>query len=145
LFCSADGVIDNPAGDGGVAYVAPGDFAEVVSVTLAKDGEYENRTYDVTGPERHTMDGLANELAFATGRPITYRKGTPEEARVERSASGARSWEVEAWISYFAAVAAGEMDVVSDTVVRLTDHEAQTLREYLRAHPRSYQHLMAAN
>lgn len=143
-FCSADGVIDNPAGDGRVAYVARDDVADVVIVALTGGGEHEGRTYDVTGPERHTMDGIAHELTLLTGRPISYRKGTLEEARASRSATGAGGWEVEAWVSGFAAISAGEMDVVSDTVVRLTDHEAQTLAEYLRAHPGSCQHIVAA-
>jgi hypothetical protein len=52
--------------------------------------------------------------------------------------------EVEAWVTCFVAIAAGEMDIVSDTVARLTDHEAQTLHEYLSAHPESYQHIVPA-
>jgi NAD(P)H dehydrogenase (quinone) len=51
---------------------------------------------------------------------------------------------VEARVTCFAAIAAGEMDIVSDTVPRLTRHEAQTLAEYLRANPERYQHVVAA-
>jgi uncharacterized protein YbjT (DUF2867 family) len=144
LLCSADGVIENPAGDGCVAYVAPDDVADVVIAALTERGDHEGRTYDVTGPERHTMEGIARELALLAARPISYRRGTAEDARAARSASGGRTWEVEAWVTCFAAIAAGEMDIVSDTVPRLTRHEAQTLAEYLRANPERYQHIVAA-
>jgi hypothetical protein len=36
------------------------------------------------------------------------------------------------------------MDVVRDTVVRLTSHQPQTLPEFLRQHPESYRHLLTA-
>jgi hypothetical protein len=90
------------------------------------------------------MEGIARELALLAARPISYRRGTAEDARAARSASGGRTWEVEAWVTCFAAIAAGEMDIVSDTVPRLTRHEAQTLAEYLRANPERYQHIVAA-
>lgn len=141
LFCSTDGVIENPAGDGCVAYVTADDVADVAVVALTEGGEHEGRTYDVTGPERYTMDGIAHELALLTGRPISYKRGTPEDARASRSASGAADWEVEAWVTRFAAIAAGEMDIVSDAVVRVAHHEAQNLPRYLQAHPASYQHI----
>ena len=41
--------------------------------------------------------------------------------------------------------AAGEMDVVSDTVSELTSHEPQTLIDFLRRHPESYQHCSSLN
>jgi hypothetical protein len=34
-----------------------------------------------------------------------------------------------------------ELDVVSDTVPRLTGHPAQSLTEYLAAHPECYAHI----
>jgi NAD(P)H dehydrogenase (quinone) len=40
-------------------------------------------------------------------------------------------------VTSYACIATGEMDVVSDTVPRLTGHPAQTLTEYLAANPGS--------
>jgi hypothetical protein len=36
------------------------------------------------------------------------------------------------------------LNVVSDTVHKLTGHAPQTLGEFLRRHPESYQHLLGA-
>jgi len=44
-------------------------------------------------------------------------------------------------VTSYAAVAAGELDVVTDTVARLTGHEPLTLPEFLEAHPESWAHL----
>lgn len=35
---------------------------------------------------------------------------------------------IEAWVSTYLQIAAGELDVVSDTVPRITGHPAQSLR-----------------
>jgi len=39
-------------------------------------------------------------------------------------------------------IAGGELDVVSDTVPRLTGHAAQSLPGFLATHPESYRHLL---
>ena len=41
----------------------------------------------------------------------------------------------------YVAIANGDMDVPTDTVARVAGHRAQTLAEYLAAHPESYAHL----
>jgi NAD(P)H dehydrogenase (quinone) len=142
-LCSADGVIENGAGGGRVACVSHDDVADVAVVVLTEDA-HEGRTYDVTGPVAQPMGAIAHELALATGRPISYRARTLEEQRASLSRGGAADWQIEAAVSRSAAIAAGEMDVVSDTVARLTGNESQTFSAYLRQHPESYAHITAA-
>jgi NAD(P)H dehydrogenase (quinone) len=141
-LCSADGVIKNPAGDGRVACVTRDDVVDVAAVVLTTR-DHDNRTYDVTGAESQTMAEIARELARVTGRSITYERQTLEDARSALSANGADPWLVEGWVTRFAAIANGEMDVVSDTVARLTGHEPETLAQYLRRHPECYEHIAA--
>jgi uncharacterized protein YbjT (DUF2867 family) len=142
-LCSADGVIENGAGDGRVACVSHDDVADVAAAVLTGDA-HDGRTYDVTGPVAQPMADIAHELTLATGRPVSYRSRTLEEERASLSGSGAADWQIEVGVSRLAAIAAGEMDVVSDTVTRLTDHESQTFSAYLRQHPESYAHITAA-
>jgi len=130
-LCSAAGVIENPAGEGRVACVSHDDVADVAAVVLTED-DHDGRTYDVTGPVAQTMAEIADELALATGRPISYRARTLEQESIEN---------IEAAVSRFAAIAAGEMDVVTDTVAKLTGHEPQMFSKYLRQHPESYEHI----
>ncbi|HYM57650.1 MAG TPA: NmrA family NAD(P)-binding protein, partial [Solirubrobacteraceae bacterium] len=142
LFCGADGVIRGPAGEGRVAAVARDDIADVVTAVLTGDG-HDGRTYDVTGREALTMAEMAERLGRAAGRPVAYEAETLEQARASRAPSGAPAWEIEGWVTSYAAIATGEMDVVSDTVRRVAGHEPQTLSEWLRRNPESYAHLRA--
>ncbi|MDQ3916530.1 MAG: SDR family oxidoreductase [Actinomycetota bacterium] len=137
---SPNGVIAGPAGDGRLAPVARADVAEaVVAVLTSRD--HDGRCYDNTGPYTISLQEAADELARASGRAVIYKDETLEEAWESRRPTGAPEWEIEGWITSYLAIATGELDVVSDTVPRLTGHRAQSLPEYLDAHPESYAHL----
>jgi uncharacterized protein YbjT (DUF2867 family) len=123
---SEDGVIAGPAGDGRAAVVARRDVAAVAAELLLGDG-HDGKTYDVTGREALSFAEIA-EIVGAT-----YKDETLAEAWESRSGYGAPDWQVEAWISTYTAVAAGELSAISDTVARLTGHEPITLAEFIRA------------
>jgi uncharacterized protein YbjT (DUF2867 family) len=157
LHVSDDGVIRGPAGEGRVAWVTRDDIADVAVAVLTGSG-HEGRTYDITGPEALTMAETAVQLSSVTGRKISYQAQTPHEVRVLRNSSRLDEWEanrraltgsgitdyeVEVWISHYLQMATGEAGTVSDTVLSLTGHPAQTLAEYLVKHPESYRHLLA--
>lgn len=138
----SDGVIRGPAGDGRLAPVARDDMADTVAAILTSDGAHDGETYDVTGPECISLQQVAHEFTLVTGRRIAYVNETPEEALASRRASGASDWQIEAWVTTYLQIAAGELDVVSDTVSRLTGHPALSLREFLATHPENYEHLL---
>ena len=139
-FCGEDGAIRGPAGDGLFAPIARDDVADVI-VAVLTSREHDGTTFDNTGPELMTMRDAAAELAHASGREIVYRDETLEEARASRARSGAPAWEIEGWVTSYAAIATGEMAVVTDTVPRLAGHPALSLAEYLTSYPQSYAHL----
>ena len=99
-------------------------------------------TYDVSGPERLTMHQVAETFSRVTGRNITYYAETIEEAYEARAHFGAPAWVVGGWITSFAGVAAGEMDVHSDAVLNLTGHTPMTFEEFLRRNHGSRRHLL---
>ena len=111
---------------------------------LLGDGGHDGRTYDVTGPEAITLHQVAEELSQATGRSITYHAETLQEAYESRASYDAAEWEVEGWVTSYAAIANGEMNVLSDTVSKLTDHAPMSFAEFLQRNPESYQHLLTA-
>jgi len=140
-MAGSDGVIRGPAGDGRVAAVARDVVADVAVAVLLGEGDHDGRTYDVTGPEAITLYGVAEELSRATDRDVTYRAETLEEAYESRASYGAPKWEIEGWVTSYAAISAGEMDVIGDAVAQLAGHEPQNLPEFLCRHPESYRHL----
>ncbi len=138
----SDGVIRGPGGDGRVAPVARDDMADTVAAVLASGGAHDGETYDVTGSESLSLKQVADAFGSVTGRSITYVNETLEEAWASRRAYGAADWQIEAWVSTYLQIAAGELDVVSDTVPQIAGHPAQSLQEFLVGHPESYEHLI---
>ena len=106
FFASADGVIRGPAGDGRVGAVARDDVADTAVAALL-DPQHEGRTYEVTGREAYTLAEAAQILTHFTGREVVYVEETLEEARASRAPSGAPDWEIEGWVTSYAAVADG--------------------------------------
>jgi NAD(P)H dehydrogenase (quinone) len=141
LLCPPEGVIRGPAGNGRVAAVARDDIAAVAAAVLTGEG-HEGQTYDITGAEAFTLEEAAAELSRVTGRRITFENETLEEARASRRPSGAPDFEIEGWVTSYAAIAAGDLEAVSDCVARFLDREPQRLADWLRANPESWRHLL---
>ncbi|WP_300679181.1 SDR family oxidoreductase [Nocardioides sp.] len=129
----ADDVLRGPAGTGRVAAVAQDDIARVAATVLVSPEAHRDRSYDLTGPEALTLAEVAAVLSEVTGRPITFHDETVEEAFASRAASGAPAWQVEAWVSTYTAIAAGELATVSSTIPDLTGRPATSLARLLGA------------
>lgn len=143
-FAGADGVIRGPAAEGRLAPVARDDVADVaVAVLLAADADHAGRTYDLTGPTALTLAEVAAELSRASGRTITYHPETLAEAYGSRAHYGAPDWEVEGWVTSYAAIATGELDLVSDAVASVAGHPPLSVAEFLAANPDAVAHLRA--
>lgn len=135
-FAGEDGVIRGPAGAGRLTPVARDDIADVSVQVLLDDG-HDDATYDLTGPESLTMTEVAERITATTGRQVSFHDETVAEAYASRRALGAPDWQVEAWVSTYLAVAAGEMDVTSDAVERVLGRPPISFSEHLRIHPPS--------
>ena len=142
-MAGADGVIRGPAGQGRIGSVAHSDVADAVAAVVLAGTRYDGETFTLTGPRTWSLAEGARELSAVTGRTVTYLPETEAEAHESRAQYGAPEWEVAGWISSYLAIAAGEMDVVTDHIERLTGHPAQDLPEYLRRNPDAYRHLPA--
>lgn len=126
-----DGVIRGPAGDGLVGGVARADVARVAAGILLAPDAHAGATYELTGREALSLAEAAQIITEVTGRPTTYVPETIEEAYASRASYGAPDWQVDAWVSTYTAIAAGELALVTDTVERLTGRRPMTLRELL--------------
>jgi NAD(P)H dehydrogenase (quinone) len=128
-----DGVIRGPAGDGRVAAVAQDDVADAAVAVLREPAAHAGASYDLTGPEALTLTEVAETITVVAGRPVRYHPETLEEAYASRASYGAPDWQVDAWVSTYTAIAAGEMAGVSTAVAELAGHPARTLAEVLQA------------
>jgi uncharacterized protein YbjT (DUF2867 family) len=133
FFIGTDGGIRGPAGDGKAAVVAQADIAEVAAVVLTSDGAYDERTLNLTGPAALTMNEIASILSERLGRPVSYIPETIEEAYASRAGYGAPPWQMDAWVSTYAAIAAGELAEVSEDSAEVTGQPATSLEQVLAA------------
>jgi uncharacterized protein YbjT (DUF2867 family) len=129
----ADGVIRGPAKIGRVSAVTQDDLAEVAATVLLDPAGHAGATYDLTGPEALTLAEVARIITDVTGRPARYHDETLEEAYASRASYGAPGWLVDAWISTYTAIAAGELAGVSTAVADLTGRPATRFEQHLRA------------
>ncbi|HEX6340438.1 SDR family oxidoreductase [Umezawaea sp.] len=123
----ADGAIRGPAGDGRVAVVAQDDIADAATAVLTAAPAHAGATYDLTGPRSLTLAEVAAVLSRAWGRSITYQPETVAEAYRSRASSDVPDWQVDAWVSTYTAIAAGELEAVGDAVEVLTGRPATPL------------------
>jgi uncharacterized protein YbjT (DUF2867 family) len=140
FLAGPDGVIKGPADDGKFAPVARSDVADV-AVALLTDSTHDGETFRVTGRERFSLAQVAERMTALTGKRFSFVDETIEQAYASRAHFGAPDWEVEGWVSSYAAIGAGELNVKTDHVLKLTGHEPMLLDEFLRAHPESYAHI----
>jgi NAD(P)H dehydrogenase (quinone) len=131
MLAGEDGVIRGPAGDGRVAAVLRDDIAAAAAAVLAGTG-HEGATYDLTGREAFTLAEAAATLSRLTDRQFSFHDETLDEAYASRAPSGAPDWQIEAWVSTYTAIAAGELARVSGDVRQLTGRDPRTLEELLR-------------
>jgi NAD(P)H dehydrogenase (quinone) len=131
LMTGEDGVIRGPAGEGVFSGVAREDVARSAHAVLRDPAIHKGMTYNLTGPEELTMAQAAQVLRNGTGRTISYHPETVEEAYASRASYGAPQWQVDAWVSTYTAMAAGEMAGLSPDVHGLTGQDPISLAEFL--------------
>ena len=70
-------------------------------------------------------------MSRLTGRTVTYHDETVEEAYASRASYDAPAWQLDAWVSTYTSIAAGQQAMVTDDVPGLTGHPATSLEELL--------------
>src|SRR5436190_2057442 len=130
-FVGEDGMLRGPAGHGRAAYVARADVARVAAVVLQDPGAHAGGAYDLTGPEALTLYDVATLLTKGLRRSVSYVDETVPEAYESRAHYGAPDWQVDAWVSTYTAIRAGELERVSDDSERITGRPATSLAQLL--------------
>lgn len=126
-----DGVIRGPAGDGRAAIVARFDVARVAAAILCDPAQHDGITYELTGPEALTMTEVAAILTAHRGTRVRFHDETIEEAYASRRKWDAPQWQYDAWVSTYTAIAAGELERVTDDVEKVTGTAPLSLEQFL--------------
>lgn len=132
MMVGPDGVIRGPAGQGRVAAVAQDDIAEAAVAVLSEPAAHAGAIYNLSGPEALTLHEVAATISEGTGRQVRFHDETLAEAYESRASYAAPQWQLDAWVSTYTAIAAGEFAKVSSDIETLTGHPAMSLAEVVR-------------
>ena len=128
---AAQGVLVAAMQTGKIAMVDARDVAAVAVAALTLDG-HVGKTYTITGPEALSFQEVAQKLAAATGRPVTYQDVPPATMRQEMVASSLPAWLVEVRMEFATALRDGYAAAVTDTVQAVTGHPARSFDAFAR-------------
>ena len=125
------GTIYLPAGAGRVAYASRAELGEAAAAVLTKPG-HENQDYDLTGPSSYSFADIAQLLGELAGRPIAYVSPTAEEYGTSLAGAGLPAHVIMLTSGFCAAIAQGELDIVSPTLAQLLGREPASVSAFLK-------------
>lgn len=128
-----EGVLTEPLGDRRVAQVDARDIAAVLVAALTGPG-HEGKTYTVTGAAAFDMDEAAATFTDVLGRPVSYRRITPEQFRAGAVGGGMPDWMADALLELQRHVVGPFGSLVSDDVRRVTGREPTRFRQFVADH-----------
>jgi len=126
-------VFYSPIGDGRVPFIDARDIAAVAAEVLLHSEAHAGKKYVLTGGEAVGYADLAAALTTVTGRAISYRPISMDEARARMVASGASTESVDAVLAIAAyQKEGGPTATVSPTVQRLLGRPPRSIRDFVR-------------
>jgi NAD(P)H dehydrogenase (quinone) len=109
---------------------------------LTGDG-HEGQVYNITGPDRQTLEEVCAMIAEVSGRPIAFTHtdddgmyamfdamGIPREPVDDQTISGI-PWNSDDMVTFEAAIRGGWLDIISNDVERLTGQKARSVRQMI--------------
>jgi len=122
----------NARGNGAAAFVTREDCARAAAAALASQSTGRT-TLDITGPAALTSEQVAAIASRVTGRPVKHVSLPPEALKEGMVKNGLPPPVADLLLSFDAAHLAGEFNVVTDAVLKLTGKGPQSVEEFLTA------------
>ena len=123
-----DGVAREPGGDARMSFSYRPELARVIAQALTEDG-HEGRVYDIVTPSSVSLGELAAIASDTTGRDFRYEPASDEDWVERWTESGREAWELEVGLSVYAALRAGEFDVVTGDYEAVTGERPTTIEQ----------------
>ena len=124
-----------PAGDGRVSFVDSRDIATVAATMMlshsAEREQYENQSFNLTGPEALSYGQAAEIISNIVGRKISYIDIPENEARVNMEKLGMKKWLVDAIIELHNITRSGKTSRTTDTVEGITGRKPHRFEEFV--------------
>jgi uncharacterized protein YbjT (DUF2867 family) len=131
------GVFYAPLADSRSSFVDVRDIAAVAVQALTQGG-YENKAYNITGPEAVSNYDIANILSKSTGRKITYVNVSDDDARKEMKENGMQEWTINALMELFNFQKAGNSSTVYHDVERITGRKPISFSQFAKDYAEAF-------
>jgi uncharacterized protein YbjT (DUF2867 family) len=130
---TAEGVFYLPLKDAKVSLVDIRDIAAVAVKTLTEEG-HEGKTYTITGPEALTFEEVAEKLAAATGKKVTYTNVSPQDFKQSLLTWGLPEWYADDLNDLYKEVASGYNLQVTNVVADVAHKQPISFDQFARNH-----------
>jgi NAD(P)H dehydrogenase (quinone) len=104
---------------------------------------HEDQVYNITGPNRETLEEVCAMMAEISGRPISFTHtdddgmyamfdamGIPREPVDDQTIAGI-PWNSDDMVTFEAAIRGGWLDIISDDVEKLTGQKPRSVRQMI--------------
>ncbi len=125
-----DGVAREPGEEARMSFSYRPELADVIAAALTKPG-HDGKIYNITTPESVSMRELAQIASQVTGEIYDYDPISDDEWVQRWKAQGRPEWALEAGLSSYEALRAGELDVVSEDYEKVTGQKAATIAQII--------------
>lgn len=126
-----------PAGQAKVSFIDARDISTVAAKLLTSD-EFNNKDFDLTGPQAVDHDFVAKEISKATNQTITYQETTPAEFGKFLTSVGLPADYVNFMVMIMGFLREGYSANVTDNVKKITGREAITVEQYTQDYKKSW-------
>lgn len=134
-----EGAIYAAIGDGRVPFIDTRDIAAVAAEALLDPETHSGQRYVLTGGEAVGYAALAEALAEATGRSVTYHPLSMDEMRTRLEAQGAHPETIDSMLALAAyQKAGGATERVSPSVSEILGRPPRSIRDFARDHRDSF-------
>ena len=125
-----DGVAREPGAESRMSFSYRPELADVIAAVLTEPGR-AGGIYNITTPESVSMRELAQIATRVTGEDYGYEPISDAEWIERWKAQGRPEWALEAGLTSYEALRAGELDVVSDDYEKVTGRKASTIAQVI--------------
>lgn len=128
-----------PAGEARIPWVDTRDVAALAGTVLTEPG-HEGLVYEITGPELHTYEGVAELLSAQLGRTVKYVDVPDDAAYNAMTGMGMSGWFAHSIITLFHMFRAnGSTALTLGTLTRVTGRTPRTLSNYIKENINAFQ------
>ncbi len=131
------GKIQLPAGQAKASFIDARDISAVVAKLLTST-EFENRSFDITGPQDLTYSDAATEISTATGKKVVYEDIDPQILRNGLVGAGIPADYSDFLIKIFGFSREGFSAEVKSTVKQILGREPRSLAAYAADHRQAW-------